>query len=73
MFNPLSYFKGFDSYSPGGAYYFAMETILRNHARKRRGNYAGCCYCRRSDVTLYKAGDKSVCAKCREERNEKDS
>ena len=26
-----------------------------------------------SDVTLYKVGEKRVCAKCREEHNEKDS
>lgn len=72
-FNPFSGFKALDSYSPGGAYYFATETILRNNARKRRGHFVGCCYCGRSDVTLYKVGDKRICAKCREEHNEKDS
>lgn len=51
----------------GGAYDFAMREIMKGSKTKKRGNLIACHVCGRSWVTLYKDGDKRICAECKRE------
>lgn len=64
LFNSVLFPRIVSAMTSGPAAY-TMRELARSYAKPMRGKTVGCHVCGMTRVTLYKDGDRRICAKCR--------